>query len=117
MTASTKPVAKPYRRPCGNTLQIQLELVRQLSPPSLRHAHRAAVALAGDPAEVDQALGQGGAERATEMVAPLAPVEAGGGELAAQDAGGLDIDPELGEPLRAAPGEREGVGLLAQDAL
>src|SRR5690606_38929615 len=92
-------------------------MLRQLPPPRLGHADRARIVPAGDPAEVEQALGQSGAQRAAEMVAALAPVETGGGEFAALAADRVEVDAEPGEPRGAALGYGEGIRLLAQQTL
>src|SRR5688572_22623050 len=58
-------------------VKAQAPLCRKTRAPSLGQAHRAAALGAHDPRLGEQPVGDGRANRPGEMIAPLAPVEAG----------------------------------------
>src|SRR5579864_6519844 len=72
-----------------------------------RDAERAVVRAAAHPAVLEHRLGERGSERAREMRAFLAPIEAGAGEDALAGAGPGDVDAELGEERLAGVGQLE----------
>lgn len=90
---------------------LETEPREQLAPPDARDRQDAAVEVLLDPRSLQRDLQQGGAEGAGEVRTPLAPIETGERETAAQSSGGLDVDAEGVE--RLAPRGRELVGAIA----
>ena len=76
-----------------------------LGPADGRDGERAAVALARDPAQIEEPVRDRGADRACEMRAPLAPVDAGTAERAPAAARGGQVDSQFVEEHLARLGD------------
>src|ERR1035438_10378109 len=85
---------------CGSSRQrqrsqIDTERLAQATAPRRRHAHRAAVALTGEPAELQATAPDFGADKTGEVIAPLAPIEAGAAENPSAGRFRRKLNPEL----------------------
>lgn len=68
-----------------------------------------------NPAELEQALGDAGAERSGQVRSALGPVQAGAGERTAAPAQRLDVDPQRAQPVFSRHGQAvTGLGRLNQ---
>src|SRR4051794_18369440 len=73
------------------------------------HRDGAAVFHPGNPAEVETAVAEGGAERAGNVRASLGQIDADAAEAAPLLDDRLEIDAEISEEAAAAPGDHAGL--------
>src|SRR5204863_447560 len=85
--------------------QLQTERLLQPVPPILADAHGPRARAAADPAELEHALGQGGAEGPGEMMALLAPIHAVANQRPLLGGQGVKVDPERVELPYASLGD------------
>lgn len=93
----------------GRRSKVDIQSNSQLSVSQVGDAHGAGVSTAPDPVELEQAAGQGSAERAGEVGAAFGPVKARPGQRSPSRGQSVDIDSELTQAL--ATTGREGVAV------